>query len=227
MSPLAEEIRSRGHWQVIIRPAMFSPKRIPDIAALYPIIEKSRVQLRGWDCPHIGGNPEIRDVDWVGLETNWEHHLEMWRLYRSGQFFHLSALWDDWRDRSGLWPPDKTWASGQQIGVGDVLFHLTEILEFAARFSMTDAGDEAMHIDVHLKKLRGRVLVTDTPRRAPIWAAPATIDEFPFTVDLTRTDLVSNPRELALAWSMELFKRFGWDSTMDLLRGWQSELGRQ
>lgn len=229
MSELLEAIRSRGYWHVLVRPTAFVEKRIPDISALYPIAENARVQLRGWDFPHLDRrNPPVIQLDWVGQETHWEHHLETWRLYQSGQFVDMCAFWDDWRDRSGWWPPDKGWRPGQRLGIGETLFRYTEIFEFAARLSMTPAGDESMHIEIALRNLSSRVLFVDAPSRAPThWEPKATINEFPFVLDLARTELVSSPRDQALGGAIELFKRFGWEGSFEVLRGWQSELGRQ
>ena len=66
MSTILEKIRARGHWRVVIRPGRFEEKRIQDIAALYPLIQKTSVELRGWDFPHVNphSNPRL-DVDWV------------------------------------------------------------------------------------------------------------------------------------------------------------------
>jgi hypothetical protein len=108
MSGLADEIRSRGHWQIIIRPEAFDAARISDVSALYPIVQQTSVQLRGWDFPHVDRReqPTI-DLDWVGQDTRWNHHFEIWRLYQSGQFIDLCGFKDDWRDQSHLWLPDQ------------------------------------------------------------------------------------------------------------------------
>jgi len=114
------------------------------------------------------------------------------------------------------------------LAIGDTLFRLTEIFEFAARVSMTPVGDESMHIEARLKNLSGRVLYVDNPDRASDpWEQRATINEFPYAIDLARAELVGTPREHALRVAAELFKRFGWDGSLEVLRGWQSELGQR
>ncbi len=78
---LLEKIKSRGHWRVVIRPGRFVEKRIQEISTLYPIIEKTSVNLRGWDFPHVDTHPNPKiDVDWVGQESEWEQFLEIWRF---------------------------------------------------------------------------------------------------------------------------------------------------
>lgn len=229
MSDLLTAIRSRGHWHVVVRPTTLVEERLPDMSALYGLVEQASVQLRGWDFPHLDRhNPLVIDLDWVGQDNDWEHRRESWRLYQSGQFVDVCGFWDDWRDRSSWWPPNKGWQPGHRLGIGDTLFRLTEIFEFAARLSMSPAGDESMHVEVAVKNLSGRVLFVDTPNRLPIrWEPKATINEFPFAIDLPRAELVSNARDQALRATIELFKRFGWDGSLERLRGWQSELGRR
>lgn len=227
MSELLEAIRSRGHWHVFVRPSVFVERRLPDISGLYRIVEQASVRLRAVDFPHLDRrNSPVINLDWVGQDTDRGQHRESWRLYRSGQFVDVCGFWDDWRDRSVFSPPDKGWQPGRRLAIGDTLFRLTEIFEFAARLSMTPAGDESMHIEVRLKNLSGRVLYVDNPDRASDpWEQKATIDEFPYVIDLARAELVGNPREQALRGVVELFKRFGWDGPSEVLRGWQSELG--
>lgn len=228
MSEILDAIRSRGYWQVLIRPAVFVRNRIEDISALFPIVRQASVQLRGWDYPHVDNDAPAIHMDWVGQETRWEHVLELWRMYQSGQFVHFSAFWEDWRDHSSFWPPEKGWEPRKRFGVGETLFRLTEIFEYAARLSLSQAGDESMHISVTLKDLGGRILVADTPGRFPLRRAyKASISEFPLSMDLARPELVGDPRSHALRGATELFKRFGWEASPEVLKTWQAELGKR
>jgi hypothetical protein len=193
------------------------------------MVQASSVQLRGWDYPHIDRNhdPHV-DIDWVGQETDWEHFRELWRFYQSGQFFSLCAFEDDWRDRSTVWPPGPNWGWGQTLGIGATLARFTEFFEFAARLSMTAAGDESMHVEILAGNIAGRVLAVDSPSRGWLRSQPtAGITEFPYRTEIRRSDLVTNPRQSALEGAMELFKRFGWEGQIDVLRGWQDELVRR
>ena len=228
MNNLLQKIHTRGYWQVIIRPARFAEKRIEDIAALYPILQKTYVSLRGWDYPHldIHANPRI-DIDWIEQQFEWEHYLSLWRFCQSGQFFHSFGMPIDWRDKSHFWPADENWKSGVLLGVGDTVATFTEILEFAARLSLSQAGDDQMHIDITGGNLAGRSLFVDSPRRWPMHEMyRASIEKYPCTIDLLRSDLVARPREIALELATELFKRFSWSSTAETLRSWQDELKR-
>ena len=82
MDSLMEDIKSRGYWRTVVRPVSFSEQRVPNLSALFPLVETASVQLRGWDFPHINRSeqPAI-GLDWVGQDTRWQHNLETWRVY--------------------------------------------------------------------------------------------------------------------------------------------------
>lgn len=229
MSTLLQEIKSRGYWQVIIRPCTFVQYRVPEISALYPILQKTSVGSRGWSFPQVRDpHTELHiDIDWVGQEGHWGHHLEVWRFYQSGQFVDFSGMRYDWLDISKSLPSGQSWKPGVFWGIGDAVFRFTEIFEFAARLALTEAGDEQMHIEVTVSGLQGRVLWVDSPNRFPMPRDyRASIKEFPYIVELPRTELIAAPRELALKPAMELFQRFNWNPPRELLQGVQEELRR-
>ncbi|MBI2836194.1 MAG: hypothetical protein HYX85_00680 [Chloroflexi bacterium] len=223
---LLEKIRSRGHWRVVIRPGRFAEKRIQSISTLYPIIQKTSVNLRGWDFPHVDTHikPHI-DVDWVGQESEWEQFWEIWRFYQSGQFVDLAGIPEDWRDQSKMLSADPKWKPGALLGIGDALFRFTEIFEFAARLSLTEAGDELVHIEVTINGLAGRKLWDDSHDRGRVYERyEASLQELPFKQELSRDELVGHPRELALKPATELFARFGWQADETVLRDIQKKL---
>lgn len=223
---LLEKIKSRGYWQTVIRPGRFVEKRIKDISTLFPIIQKTSVELRGWDFPHIDTHirPKV-DVDWVGQESEWEQFLEMWRFYQSGQFVDFAGIPEDWREQSTWLHEDPNWKTGEFLGIGDVLFRFTEIFEFAARLSLTEAGDEIMFIEITVSGLAGRKLSLDLNNRSPMFRRyEASLQQLPFTIELNRDELVARSRELAIKPAIELFARFGWTANEDALRDIQKEL---
>ena len=226
MNTLLEKIRSRGYWQVIVRPARFVSKRIPDISLLHPILQKTYVSLRGWDFPHLDSRRTLHiDIDWIGQEFEWEHYISVWRFYRSGQFIHVSGMPIDWRDQSSFWPADEQWKAGTLLGVGDAIFCFTEIYEFAARLALSDAGDEQMHVNITVGNLEGRMLYVDSHRRFSFLRAyTSSIEKYPHSIDVSTSELIARPRDIALEAASELLKRFGYNGTIDSLRDWQSEI---
>lgn len=225
---LVEKIKSRGHWWTVIRPTRFVEKRIGEIDALYPIVEKASVHLRGWDFPHLDRHADLHiDIDWIGQESEWQHHLETWRFHQSGQFVDVAGIRYDWPDQSDWLPRTEPREPGTVLGIADTLFRFTEVFEFAARLALSEAGDEQMFIGVRVAGLRGRVLWVEDSRRAPMLGNyKASIQEFPYEVVVQRTELVANSRELALLPVIQVFLRFGWRPSIELLREQQAELRR-
>lgn len=225
-SDLHRKIQSRGYWQVTIRPNAFKKNRIDDIAALFPIIEKTRVSLRGWDFPHIDYKVQYQiDMDWVGQESEWQHHKSVWRFFQSGQFFQIAALPIDWLDESTIWPADAQWKAGAQLGIGDTIATLTETYEFAARLAMTDAGDEQIHLDIVCGNFQNRLLYVDSQRRWPLdWEYRASIVKYTYQAAISRLDLISSSKDLALSTARDVFKRFRFDADIETLRSWQGQL---
>jgi hypothetical protein len=224
---LLEKIRSRGYWRVVIRPATFIEKRIPNISDLFPLVEKISVQFRGWDYPHIDSTTSPHsERDWVGQEFEWDFFLALWRIYQSGQFVHTFGLRQDWRDRSEFWPAEQGWRPGAILGPKDSVFQLTEIMEFAARLVRTQAGDDQMHLQIELQGLQGRVLQDLNDHGQFRWPYQASIPSFSHALDLSRTNLIVDRKDLALNAAQELFRQFGWNPPREFLRALQESIGR-
>src|SRR5207244_7494242 len=95
VTALTAAIREKGHWRIVVRPATYVPDRVP-YASLRQTIEKSVVQLRGWDFPHLDRQRGARHGnDWVGGETDWSYYKEAWRFSVTGQFVYLVGIHED------------------------------------------------------------------------------------------------------------------------------------
>jgi hypothetical protein len=183
------------------------------------------VDVRGWDFPHIEtGEATNRGLNWVGAQVDWDHYLEVWRFYKSGQFVHIGAINSDWRPRPQYAPAyyrDDTLA----LWTGYTISKFTEIFELAARLAFSPAGDRQMHIGVRIAGLRDRVLYIEDPRRSGLDRAyAAAIDEFPYVVPVGRDELVANRREMAITATTRVFEIFGWDPIVQFLRDQQAQL---
>lgn len=220
IAPLAEEIRSRGHWHVVMHPPSYDPTLLA-YRELLPILQSISVTLRGWDVPHIDSRrpPEYGDT-WIEGRTDWQHHREIWRLHQSGQFAHLSGQWSDWRDRSSLSPARDGWEPGQTLDVTDALWSLGEYFTLASRLVLALPGISSLVLRIRLHGLNGRVLTVDDPRRAPL-VVPRTTSMAQFDTgnkEYSADELVARHRDLAVLTSSELFARFGWNPEPALLR---------
>ena len=224
MSELIDKIRSKGYWRVVVRPNHFVEKRVEDISALKPILQKSSVRLRGWDFPHINGRGKAYvDLDSLVQEFEWDHYKEFWRLFQSGQFIYYGGFVVDWTERktalsSGALP-------NNVLSVRDAVFRFTEVFEFAARMALTEAGHEQMHIEIKAGGLDGRSLWVDPARYIDFVAEQkAEIDEVPYEIDVPSPELMAESRQLALIAARELFKRFDWNASLNVLRDMQATL---
>lgn len=228
MSKLLDKIHSRGHWRVVIRPATFSEKLVANISELFPILQRTTVQLRGWDFPHMDlRTPPHTDLDWIGQESEWEQHLEVWRFYQSGQFVDFSGMKEDWMSESILSTRSEKMKPGSFLSVVGVVFRFTEIFELASRLAMTEAGDDQIRLDIAVKSIKGRALWMDPSRVGFPLEHKSEIGEVPYQVDISRVELVTETRELALKPAIELFQRFGWNPSLATLRDMQEQLVRK
>lgn len=223
---MAEKLLPRGYWRVEIRPTDFLEDRVASPRLLQSVIEKARVQLRGWDFPHLSSTWDLPESQsWVGVETDWSTHVEVWRAYRSGQFVFRGGVWTDWVDQHHFPSAGDGWSPGTGFPIVSSLWSVTEFWEFAARYSQTEAGAESMFVEVAFHGLKGRVLFGDSSERSwPRQYGPAKMESFTFTRTVSRTDLISNAAKLANVCAAELFAAFGWEASVDVLESIQAEL---
>lgn len=151
-----EKIKSRGYWEVNIRPLKDVEGRFRSLDDCASKVIASKVTLRGWDYPHISRrNGIINYSDYIENLTDWTQYKELWRMYKSGQFIHFFGCREDWlRDRYAIFSSE-----GGGLEFLMTLFSFTEIYEFAARFSK-DNFPEGLEITITLNNMRNRRLVT-------------------------------------------------------------------
>src|SRR6266571_4616409 len=141
---LGNEIRSRGYWRVNVRPTVFIPERVA-LRELEAITRDSIVQLRGWDYPHFPREGVTRGNDFIegATEAAFISHLEVWRLYQSGQFIHLFSMREDWVEGTPL-PGLGNVKPGELLSLESTLYTITEIFLFAARLAQRMAQGHAL-----------------------------------------------------------------------------------
>lgn len=226
MNGTAEKIRSRGYWEVTFRASEYREVRVENILALPEIIATKAVELRGWDFPHIDtrNEPQVGS-NYVEQTVDWEAHVELWRAYQSGQFFYLGGLRYDWADQVTAWRKPRVPKDVLVLSVADAVYSISEYFEFAARLSSTDMGDDGIELQLKLRGLDGRQLWISDPARADfLTPRVAHIEEWQRTSEIARPELIARSRELALDASVELFRRFGWEPSREVLKRIQSEL---
>lgn len=222
------KLEDRGYWRVEVRPSAYLERRVESTQVLQRAIEKARVELRGWDFPHIGRSWDLPESQkWVGVETDWSVHVETWRAFLSGQFIYRGGVWTDWLDQHVFRGSGQDWKPGQGMPLVSSLWSITEFWEFAARYSQTEAGDDRMFVEVSFHGMKGRELFGDHEHRR--WFqnyGPARMNSFVFPKEISRAELISDAAKLAVTCATDLFAAFGYEPGRELLESIQSELLR-
>ena len=162
---LEKKIRSRGYWRVVIRPSGFIAERAR-LRDLEQIARDSVIQLRGWDYPHFPKEGVTRGNDFIEALTDveWLSHIELWRLYQSGQFVHLFAMREDWVEGTPMAGLGNV-KPGTLLSYESTLYTITEIFLFAARLAQRMALGPEVIVEYSLVDLLNRRLETFNPGR--------------------------------------------------------------
>lgn len=220
MNPVLQTIRSRGHWVVTIRPTTFNPAREPKPLVLGEFVQKNKVRMGGWSFPQCDPNKDpVIGPDFAEQEGQCGHHIEMWRLYQSGQFVSNKACFEDWSEHWPRFDRQPRPARGEELHVYPSLLLLISVCEFAARLAMSSVGSERLVIDVMLRGMRGRRLLIRNLMRGELETPRvANIEEYRMTRTLGREELLASPSELGISITRDLFRRFSWDAQLSTLR---------
>lgn len=225
MSEILDKIRSRGFWTVRVRPVDFKENRIARHGDLVDAVKSCSVELRGWDFPHFDyKKPPNRTADYIEQQLDWQHHIELWRAYRSGQFVSISALWFDWRDQSGLWPATPGWKPGSVLSVEDTVFRLVEVFEFVARWARAAEMGKEMIVECRMRGLQNRALELGPGRAGFAYPKTASVQEWEWKRQYPTAVLFSGSKELAIEPTISIFELFSWDANRDNILDIQSEL---
>jgi hypothetical protein len=212
MTDLSTEIRSRGYFEIVIRPEAFVKERLA-YEDLWTTIQRCALSLRGWDFPHLGGQETVERLeDSIRQSEDWQYYREVWRFFQSGQFAYLGGITEDWAERSERWQPSPVPAGASGLlGTQDVVARFTETYELAARLANTLAGDDQMRISLALRGLAGRQLYAEDPARHLSQVFKAAVTEYVVEETVERGALLADSRGLARIAVRKLLLRFGFD----------------
>ena len=229
-----QQLRKRGHWEVVVRPSPYR-QRIQRSKDLLPIIERAALDLGGWRFPYLQepgaelqGGRRHRDEDSQRQIHRWEHHLEAWRFFRSGQFALVTSVGWDWRDESSWWPVKEreSWSANSRIGIGHVVQMLLQVFLFTTRLAESPAGDEAIDIEIVLAPTEGRELFSDFPTRTLRPWYKADIDRIRLHLQLSRSELFGQVDALIFDAAVQVFGEFGFRPEANILKDIISEVQR-
>jgi hypothetical protein len=172
----------------------------------------------------------IREQNFVASGSSWEDLLEYWRLYNSGQFIDLFAVreksqreWDSKLQSEAahsilIFEKDKSQPIPGFIDIVNLLYHFTEIFEFAARLSNKGLYKEVFEIAIALRGTRGFALIATWPK---FWRGyyPATSENIAKSWTVSPEEILTRSADLALEGAVYFLKRFGWDNPpIDILK---------
>lgn len=148
--------------------------------------------------------------------VDWEHFIEIWRLYQSAQFVHLFAMHEDWWADTGLLKSDRLGRikPGQLLDVTGVLFTMTELFVFASRLAEVLNFGPEVTVSYTLFGLEGRQLQTVDHRRMPLRdyrKAATELTHFGYQLTVPAGKLIASAPELAVDETMRVYERFHWD----------------
>ncbi|NLE73126.1 MAG: hypothetical protein GX604_00615 [Actinobacteria bacterium] len=214
-------VREDAHWEIIFRPSSFEPTLIKTLSECKKVVEDSRITLRGWDYPSFNPQNLIRGNDYIGCWDEFHHHREYWRFFQSGQFFHLLAFRENWykdrfeRQASKAFRriPEDYEPSGYIDFVSTILT-LTEIALFASNVAARTPFpvDGSVQFRVSMRGMKNRVLTSWDVSR-DLWDFYHTPnDNIRWESNIAVSELLADPKTLALDAAQHFFERFGWDN---------------
>ncbi|MCC7362745.1 MAG: hypothetical protein IT303_00075 [Dehalococcoidia bacterium] len=227
---MKDTVRSRPHWEVVIRPADFKQRRIEQLSSLWTAVAASVVMLRGWDYPHVDDKNTGPGNDFVESWVDFMGHVEYWRMYQSGLFVHRFLFDEDHEpgelarqrmDRlvQGCFEP------GGYLDFVNCLYTTTEVAEFAARLATRLGFGPGCVVEISLVNVADRVLMSADRNRPWTSLYRATAPRLDFRWEGSVVTLVGESARLAREAAVFFFERFGWrDPPLALLADEQAAL---
>jgi hypothetical protein len=228
---LLEKIKSRGYWRINFQPLTAS-SQIETLRKCRELVEKSSIELRGWDFPHIPRNNDdyggvTNFNDYVEAWVDWNYFKEFWRIYKSAQFLCYRGLREDWYEEgdfgTGL---SKRIQPGKVVSVlGSLIYEVTEAFEFLSRLSQKGVYQEGVTVDISLHGTEDRILLLDDPRRAPFISVRRTgAPELVYNRTYSKGEVDSSSKQLATDLILQFLDAFGWNPPSDLIERDQTAL---
>jgi hypothetical protein len=207
-----QRVRSTGFWRVIVHPTRFDGQRIPDIDICWQMMVASSVNLRGLPFPIVRTDERRYGPDWVGSGGEFGDGVEAWRFFQSGQFAGEFSVHEDVRPDAFVKHSRQNGTTEQYarvINFVNILFMITEILEFARNLAHRDvlAPDAVVQIELH--GMKGRRLVAS---ESTWWTGTyvANDDVISWKSQLLPIELITAAPRYALDAARHVFERFGW-----------------
>ncbi len=210
-----EKIKSRGYWKVIIRPLQFKKTRINSLKECIKLVEENSVRFRGWDYPMFSRKHVRIKEDYVESIIDMDDHIEVWRMYQSGQFAHLVGVYEDWWKYEEV----KLKYGGPVLSTLSTLYTVTVIYEFASRLARKNLFENRFNLSIQLNGMKNRTLQTLDFRRILFRTYTCDLKEITDARELSAEEIITKPYDLALNHTIQIFARFNWmDPPKEILK---------
>lgn len=223
---ITDEIRRHPYYSVRLRPAGLAGKLA--LSDAKTLAMKNAVQLRGWDFPHFDANTVASTPEYVFNTVSWGNHLELWRLYRSGQFVYLGNVWDVFEDIQkrlrAEFDRDVIANESQKASVTGCLsfigmiYSVTEFCLFCARLAKAIEA-RSIDLDISLHGVGGWALVTGDP--AVPWHQFYQSQSDEIQVLAPGADVMADPVAASATALETIFQCFNWDNPAPAIASWQ------
>ena len=224
------QIRTQPYYSVRYQPV--SVANVP-IARLRELLQSNAVSLRGWSFPHYDAKSTVPAQTYIYGSTDWERHVELWRMYRSGQFVYFGAPWDlamDHQDRLRYEFDHNVFSTSDAqkasvvglLSLVGIIYSVTEFYIFVARLAKSLQQDRGA-VEVALKHVEGWALVAGEPGTPWHGFYQCRIPDIRIK-HASIKDLLNDPLSVAADTLRELFESFSWDNAEGAIKSWQERL---
>jgi len=213
-----------ARYLVAIAPARYDRERL-SLRECREAIAQSRVTITGWAMPFYardvatGPGYIFERTDLAGIV----HHVEEWRLYRSGQFVHRSIPFErldtefeqraraiaDWNPRGGGCRSANVTGF---LSFVTLIYFVTQTFAFAARLAdVTPYDDGNVRIYVGLRNVENFALGSNDVAHRLFSLYRVRMDAPGYSVRVPRVELIADPAACALTALGSIFEQFNWD----------------
>jgi hypothetical protein len=204
------KIKSRGYWQIIIRPTKFQKERINDLSNGLKIIDECKLSFRSGGYPLMNIKEQAYfGIDYIESIVDLSVHKELWRFYDSGQFIHFIGFKEDWYDENEFRSNQPVCPPKTIFDAIDAIYYMTEIYRFASSLANKQVFDSSIQISIKLNELTNRALISSDFKRSLYPDYRCRINYFPIEKEISLNELVEKCDEIAIEQVIEIFKRFG------------------
>jgi Restriction endonuclease len=212
-----------ARYLVAITPGRYDGERLT-LSECRQIMQTARVSVMGWAMPFYGNNVTVgpgyifEKVDFKAVA----HHVEEWRLYRSGQFVHRSIPFErlkpdfdvsaralaEWNPHGGA---KRTAEARGFLSFVALIYFVTQAYLFARSLLLHFPDDDEASIYVGLRDVEHFALGTDDAALRLSSFYRTELADPHHAVHLTRRELIQDPVSACRTALEAILEQFNWD----------------